>query len=312
MQTWTIHERLRQARVSRGECLETLAQRIGVRVSVLRSIEAGRYDELPPGIYGRAAMRAFAEALGFDGQAIIRECDAHLPSVEDPIAGLARVRGIRSARDMFPVRVLDVRLKAEATRFLRRATRLVQTAAGSVQGVARSVRSAARPVQEPVTPVQAAAGLVQSALRRRGLLTLSPSLPPSGGGSGQRSVRQPNWRILAAAAIDAAIVISLLLALVGATVAAFRIRVSALGPGAAPAFGIVGMLLGFTYFAVFGGIGGQTLGARVAGLGAQSQDCSPVNLAAVATRAFRSAARDALAIEQLAAWVLCLSATNRS
>jgi uncharacterized RDD family membrane protein YckC len=107
-------------------------------------------------------------------------------------------------------------------------------------------------------------------------------------------------------------VISLLLALVGATVAAFRIKVSALGPGAAPAFGIVGMLLGFTYFAVFGGIGGQTLGARVAGLGAQSQDCSPVNLAAVATRAFRSAARDALAIEQLAAWVLCLSATNRS
>jgi hypothetical protein len=310
MQTWTIHERLRQARVSRGECLQTLAQRIGVRVSVLRSIEAGRYDELPPGIYGRAAMRAFAEALGFDGQAVIRECDAHLPPVEDPIAGLARVRGIRSARDMFPVRVLDFRLKAEATRFLRKATRLVQTAAGSVQGAAGSVRSAASPVQEPLTPVQAAAGL-QNALRRRGL-TLSQWLPPSGGRSGQRSVRQPNWRILAAAAIDAAIVISLLLALVGATVAAFRIKVSALGPGAAPAFGIVGMLLGFTYFAVFGGIGGQTLGARVAGLGAQSQDCSPVNLAAVATRAFRSAARDALAIEQLAAWVLCLSATNRS
>jgi transcriptional regulator with XRE-family HTH domain len=301
MQTWTLHERLRQARMSRGDGLETLAQRIGVRASVLRSIEAGRYDELPPGIYGRAAIRAFAEALGFDGQAVIRECDDRLPPVEDPIAGLARIRGIRTARDMFPVHVPDFRLKAEATRFLQRATNLVQTAWSLVQRAPRLAQSA--------VPRRAFPTLTSW---RRALPTQTAWRPSSGGSSGQRSVRQPNWRILAAAAIDAAIVISLLLALVGATVAAFRIRVSALGPGAAPAFGIVGMLLGITYFAVFGGIGGQTLGARVAGLGAQSQDCSPVNLAAVATRAFRSAARDALAIEQLAAWVVCLSATNRS
>jgi hypothetical protein len=91
-----ISQRLRQARCATGEDLPDLAKRIGVRQEHLRAIEDGRFADLPAGIYGRAAVRSFANALGFDGAAILAACEPLLVPLDEPIAALARLRGVRA------------------------------------------------------------------------------------------------------------------------------------------------------------------------------------------------------------------------
>jgi hypothetical protein len=91
-----ISLRLRQARCAAGEDLRDLAKRIGVRHEHLCAIEDGRFADLPSGIYGRAAVRSFANALGFDGAAVLTECEPLLVPLDEPIAALARLRGVRS------------------------------------------------------------------------------------------------------------------------------------------------------------------------------------------------------------------------
>ena len=91
------HEELRQARAQRGEGLDSLSARTGLRVHHVRAIEEGRFGDLPPGIYGRSAIRAFAAAYEMDADAVLAACDPLLPQVEDPIGAIARLRGIPSA-----------------------------------------------------------------------------------------------------------------------------------------------------------------------------------------------------------------------
>jgi hypothetical protein len=95
MSEGTVSRRLREARRVRGEDLPTLAKRIGVREENLRAIEQGRLADLPRGIYGRAAIRSFAAACGFDPAAILADCESELTPVEEPIAALGRLRGGR-------------------------------------------------------------------------------------------------------------------------------------------------------------------------------------------------------------------------
>ena len=89
-----LHERLRRARTACGEELSALSRRTGIRVHHLCAMEEGRFGDLPPGIYGRAAVRSFADAIGLDAAAVLAECDAQLPKAGDPIEALARKSGI--------------------------------------------------------------------------------------------------------------------------------------------------------------------------------------------------------------------------
>jgi hypothetical protein len=91
-----IVEQLRQARLAAREDLTDLARRTGVRQENLRAIEDGRFADLPPGIYGRAAIKLYANAYGFDGAAMLATCEPWLTPVDEPIAALARARGLRS------------------------------------------------------------------------------------------------------------------------------------------------------------------------------------------------------------------------
>ncbi len=95
MATDAIHERLRRTRLARGEGIDSIARRTGLRPAWLRAMESARYEELPRGIYARSAVKAFAEALGLDPRAVIAEIEPHLPGLDDPIEGLARIRGMR-------------------------------------------------------------------------------------------------------------------------------------------------------------------------------------------------------------------------
>jgi len=92
-----VNERLRRARTLRGEELAAVADRIGVRVGVLRAIEDGRFDLLPPGIYARAAIRSYSSAVGLDPLEILDEIAPSLPAVEEPISAIGRLRGVRTA-----------------------------------------------------------------------------------------------------------------------------------------------------------------------------------------------------------------------
>ena len=89
-----VLERLRQARMSRGETCESLSKRTGVRIDWIRAIEAGQFQELPPGVYGRSAIRAHANALGLDAAEVLAACATLLKPVEDPIVAMRRLNGV--------------------------------------------------------------------------------------------------------------------------------------------------------------------------------------------------------------------------
>jgi hypothetical protein len=92
------HELLKQARIALGLDHATVARRTGVREPLLIAMESGRWDQLPHGLYARAAVRYYASFLKLDADAILRACEGSLPALEDPIAGLARVRGLKPQR----------------------------------------------------------------------------------------------------------------------------------------------------------------------------------------------------------------------
>src|SRR4029453_4559181 len=79
--------------MSRGLTIESMAQRSGVRAEWLRAIDAGRFGDLPAGIYARSAMRAYAAALNLHAHEILRLGPALLPSGENPIDAMRRLNG---------------------------------------------------------------------------------------------------------------------------------------------------------------------------------------------------------------------------
>lgn len=89
-----IHERLRRTRIERGESRASLATRAGIRAQWLQAIEDGRFQDLPTGIYARAAIRRHAEALGLQPEGILLHCAPLLREIQDPIGAIARLRGI--------------------------------------------------------------------------------------------------------------------------------------------------------------------------------------------------------------------------
>jgi len=264
MATDALHERLRKARLSRGDRLDALSRRTGIRVAWLQAIESSRYEDLPRGIYARSAIKAYADALGLDVAAALAEAEPLLPTMEDPIDGMARVRGIRRPSPQPAASQPPERQQ----RFAQKAT--IQPA----------------PASRPSMP-----GLRHSVLGSRSSV--------------------PSWRPAAAAAIDAAVVLGMLTALIVVTVAAFRIPLHAFGPGAALAFGTVGLLMAISYFVMFGGIAGETAGTQLVGLHVK-RPAARVDLQRAGVRALQSAVRDAQVIEDLASWAASLTGGGKS
>ena len=89
-----LHERLRLARERKGMSLATIGRQFGVREQNLLLIEQDKLEELPTGLYGRAAVRAYASAVGLPADEALAEVIERLRTPEDPLDGLARVRGL--------------------------------------------------------------------------------------------------------------------------------------------------------------------------------------------------------------------------
>lgn len=95
-----LHERLRLARELRGLSLVALAREHGVREQNFLLIEKNAFEELPTGLYGRHAVRAYATAVGISGDEALAEVQHRLREVEDPLDGLARVRGLERQKPL--------------------------------------------------------------------------------------------------------------------------------------------------------------------------------------------------------------------
>lgn len=88
-----VLERLRRAREEHGLDIDALAKQTRLRVHLLEAVEQGRWADLPRGVYARAVVRAYAEAVGEDPNRVITDVAPFLPEPEDPLDGMARVRG---------------------------------------------------------------------------------------------------------------------------------------------------------------------------------------------------------------------------
>jgi transcriptional regulator with XRE-family HTH domain len=91
------YQRLREVREAKGWSIAELAKRTGLTIKMLETIDRGELSQLPAGLYGRSGIRAYARAVGLDADAVLEEVTPLLATPEDPLDGLARVRGIRRA-----------------------------------------------------------------------------------------------------------------------------------------------------------------------------------------------------------------------
>jgi len=76
---------LHLARLDRGLELAQLADHTALSPWIVQKIDAGHFDQLPPGIYARAYVRTFASAVGLEPEQAVRDVLDRLPSVEDPL-----------------------------------------------------------------------------------------------------------------------------------------------------------------------------------------------------------------------------------
>ena len=97
-----LHERLRLAREARGLSLAAIARDKGVREQNLMLIERDAFEELPTGLYGRHAIRSYAAAVGIPPDEALAAVQPRLRELEDPMDGLARVRGIERPQPRRP------------------------------------------------------------------------------------------------------------------------------------------------------------------------------------------------------------------
>lgn len=131
---------------------------------------------------------------------------------------------------------------------------------------------------------------------------VSPAAPPAG---------PPDWRLFAAAALDAALIGAMLAIVIASAALLTGVRIHALDH-AAGAFGVMGVMLAGTYFTWLGGLCGVTAGDRAVKLFPFAQDLSSLNLHAIVARASRCANGDLNFIWELGVWAGRLSRNDRA
>jgi helix-turn-helix protein/RDD family protein len=76
--------RLRQARLDAGLALSDIERLTRISPTMLRWIDEGLFHRLPAGIYARAYVRAFAEAVGLDPAEVVASLEHTLPGIDTP------------------------------------------------------------------------------------------------------------------------------------------------------------------------------------------------------------------------------------
>jgi hypothetical protein len=79
----SLGARLRAQRERKRIALSTIAERTKIRASVFESLERDDPSGWPSGIYRRAFVRAYADAIGLDPEPVVREFVARFPDPND-------------------------------------------------------------------------------------------------------------------------------------------------------------------------------------------------------------------------------------
>lgn len=82
---------LRRARLAGGIRLSELAMRTALSPSILQKIDAGRFAELPGGVYARSYIRTVASVVGLDPDETVQQLAFRLPPAEDPLPVLREI-----------------------------------------------------------------------------------------------------------------------------------------------------------------------------------------------------------------------------
>jgi hypothetical protein len=150
---------------------------------------------------------------------------------------------------------------------------------------------------------------IDAMCRLRGL-RVSASRVSAGDPVSIADVSRPDWRVVAAAALDALVVGAMLIVLIASAALIARAPLRALGASSA-SFAVMGLLLATSYFVWLGGLSGATAGERGIGLRSKDESTHSLNLHAVATRALCCAMNDIRFIRGVGAWLGRLSTNGK-
>ena len=84
---------LHRARLGGGIALSEVTVRTCLSPRIVHLIDAGRFEQLPGGIYARSYVKAFAAVVGLDPDEAVRELSDHLPPDEDPLPAMRESAG---------------------------------------------------------------------------------------------------------------------------------------------------------------------------------------------------------------------------
>jgi hypothetical protein len=264
--------RLHRARVDRGIALADIAARTALNPITVQAIDAGRFTDLPAGIYARSYVRAFASAVGLEPEQVLRELEPSLPRVDDPLPVLRDIA--RGAAPDWPERMSG----------------WGRDAAAQLRGAATRMRE--RLSQGDLDPRSRAAALLPDAAALRAVLApvsapwlaRSLTLP----GPEVRRTWRPRAHVraarCAAACFDAAVLLLLLAAVVQLTAWTSGARVQEVLAVAGEQIAAVWGVLVLLYFVILGGVGGGTPGAVACGVRSSATD-EPLRLRTILERA---------------------------
>jgi hypothetical protein len=92
--TPTFGERLRLQREQRQISLAAISEQTKIKLSLLEGLERDDFTHWPLGLFGRSYIRAYAEAIGLDPMATVREFVERPGSIESPPAALSDVHSL--------------------------------------------------------------------------------------------------------------------------------------------------------------------------------------------------------------------------
>jgi transcriptional regulator with XRE-family HTH domain len=87
--------RLRQHRERQGIALATVAEKTKIKLSLLEGLEQGNLSHWPVGLFRRAYVRSYAQAIGLDPDAVVRDVNELFPEPVEPVEPPPPPRGLR-------------------------------------------------------------------------------------------------------------------------------------------------------------------------------------------------------------------------
>ncbi len=100
----SLGARLRQHREKRDVSLQAIAERTKIKMSLLEGLERDDISRWPAGIFRRAYVRDYAQAIGLDPDVVVRDFLERYPEPVEPAEPPSRSRGIVGTFGSFALR----------------------------------------------------------------------------------------------------------------------------------------------------------------------------------------------------------------